>query len=504
MAEPAQFAMATNRRDAIRSQLPNPPPLSSSSSSSCCLSPVSSPRIQTMMQRRSEFASQLEFEIEASKDHWSELESKRTLPQASSHLDEKSSSKTRLQFQIFTRFRRTLSRLLFCYHCYHSCPSCGCAFSCGVFTSEHNQQSNQLECVELEEGEEPDTEELSNREIFNTMVKSHYGITNFFSPNLGNKLELGPKIAEGGQAEIYDVESGIDSIRMDFVVKVFKKGYSLRHLQSQWPLNSTPLLVNSAIIVAGTVLKDDRFAFVMYKYWGDLRKLIDLKKMDQSHHSNYHSPPFSHQQSISIMLQIANGMLQLHKKNIVHRDLKASNVLIACDVFKRNNPLDPCHRDTEFTCAIADYECSAGVLGTGFWRAPEILVAVRDRQSCDLEEVFTSKADVYSFAMTCYEILTGCVPFEEVGAGDPEAVVKGTRPVLPHPMNSRVTELLCRCWHSNADERPDFAEIVGVLEIAKRQNSELTNSHSFSRHKQPSVQAIVPSDGHHQTLHPHS
>lgn len=464
-----QFVMASIRKqgqiDGTRSTMN--PALSSSA--------ISSPRIYNMMQRRSEFASQREFEIEASKDHWSELESEIVAPQAAPVDDKVSKKQQFICFQILGCFRRTLGRLLFCWQC-AKCGAFICGvLSCGVFKSSQQQhEGNSLECVELEEPEDSDVEE-TNREIFESIKKQWGG---FFSEKWGDNLELGPKIAEGGQAEIFEVEGGIDAIRMEFVVKAYKKGYSLRSLQAQWPLGTLdgPFnLVNSAIIFAGTVLQDDRFAFVMYKYWGDLRKLIDLK-MEQR---NNIGPPFQEPQAISIMWQIANGMEQLHKKKVLHRDLKASNVLVASDVRKRN-PIDPTQA-SDFACAIADYECSVGVVGTGFWRAPEILAAVRDK-NYNNPSTFTEKADVYSFAMTCYEILTGCMPFEALKSNEYDVVLSGQRPQLPHPMNSRVTELLCRCWHSNPSERPRFEEIVLTLETIKR-SSDLTVGSSNTSNK---------------------
>lgn len=52
---------------------------------------------------------------------------------------------------------------------------------------------------------------------------------------------------------------------------------------------------------------------------------------------------------------------------------------------------------------MADFECSVGVVKTGFWKAPEVLSALRSR-SFTLN-TGTKKADVYSYAMTCYEIV---------------------------------------------------------------------------------------------------
>jgi serine/threonine protein kinase len=61
---------------------------------------------------------------------------------------------------------------------------------------------------------------------------------------------------------------------------------------------------------------------------------------------------------------------------------------------------------------VADCECSVGVVGTRFWRAPEILLGIKNR---DIQPyLFTKEPDVYSYAMTCYEISTGRIPFEEL------------------------------------------------------------------------------------------
>lgn len=70
----------------------------------------------------------------------------------------------------------------------------------------------------------------------------------------------------------------------------------------------------------------------------------------------------------------------------------------------------------KFECLLSDYECSSEILGTRFSRAPEILLVLKQQRNdhVNAKLAFTQEADVYSFAMTCYEILTGCIPFEEI------------------------------------------------------------------------------------------
>lgn len=54
---------------------------------------------------------------------------------------------------------------------------------------------------------------------------------------------MSKKIAEGGQAEIFNAE--FTHSRMGYVLKAFKEGYSLRDLENQW-LQNLGLLQNRA------------------------------------------------------------------------------------------------------------------------------------------------------------------------------------------------------------------------------------------------------------------
>ena len=121
----------------------------------------------------------------------------------------------------------------------------------------------------------------------------------------------------------------------------------------------------------------------------------------------------------------------------LHRDLKASNVLIfAVDVEASDQKI--------FNALVIDYECSMGVVGTGFWRAPEILQQLKDG-ICGSKLKFTSKADVYSYGMTCYEIVTGHMPFEELSASNFDHILSGYRPKLPDDIDPLVKEIITRC-----------------------------------------------------------
>ena len=306
-----------------------------------------------------------------------------------------------------------------------------------------------------------------NLEVFRSL--QHQWPRGLFKGWTEREWELGEKIAEGGQAELFELwridPAGRRLEEVPWVIKLFKNGLSLRDLQRMLPRG---MLTNEKTLwhghfnlphcnaIEGAMLYNGRFAFLMERRWGDLRKLIDARMI----HNNMQGPPFSELYTCWCMRNIAGGMELLHKKNIIHGDLKAANVLIKASS-KNEYPFDPL--SSGFSCRVADYESSVGVVGTGFWRAPEILLAVKNHNVTS--ELFTKASDVYSYGMTCYEIITGGIPFEVEGfrISDYDRVIDGYRPSFSSKIPDWQKELVSRCWHKNPLERPQFEEICVVF-----------------------------------------
>jgi serine/threonine protein kinase len=82
-----------------------------------------------------------------------------------------------------------------------------------------------------------------------------------------------------------------------------------------------------------------------------------------------------------------------------------------------------------------------------------------------LEPTYTAKADVYSFGMTCYEVLTGSTPFSSLPRSAVyKRVMAGERPELPADTDTRLYNLIQMCWDTDAQKRPTFKEIRSSLE----------------------------------------
>lgn len=184
--------------------------------------------------------------------------------------------------------------------------------------------------------------------------------------------------------------------------------------------------------------------------------------------------------AIKVLRDSARGMDFLHKRGIVHRDMKAANLLIdehnvvkVCDFGVAR--LKPTSINTSEKSSYSA-EMTAET-GTYRWMSPEMLE----------HKPYDHKADVYSFGITMWEVLTGDIPY--AGLTPLQAAIgvvqRGLRPETPSYVPDLLTDLMQRCWHKDARERPEFSEILNTLENmviplpSRRVSSRRTTNASF-------------------------
>ncbi|ODV62044.1 kinase-like protein [Ascoidea rubescens DSM 1968] len=160
--------------------------------------------------------------------------------------------------------------------------------------------------------------------------------------------------------------------------------------------------------------------------------------------------------------QVLNGLIYLHKNNIVHRDIKAANILLSSDN----------------TVKLADFGVSINLntysfkninpVGTPNWMAPEIIT---------LEKITTS-CDIWSLGATIIEILTQHPPYYELNAmAALHAIVTDEFPPLPKKISLNCKKFLLKCFEKNPNLRISAKELLNHQWL---NHSLLTSSKSLS------------------------
>ncbi|PSS30004.1 Serine/threonine-protein kinase [Actinidia chinensis var. chinensis] len=171
---------------------------------------------------------------------------------------------------------------------------------------------------------------------------------------------------------------------------------------------------------------------------------------------------------LKVALDVSKGMNYLHQNNIIHRDLKTANLLM----------------DEHEVVKVADFgvarvQTQSGVMtaetGTYRWMAPEVIE----------HKPYDHKADVFSFGIVLWELLTGELPHSlltplQAAVG---VVQQGLRPTIPKHTNQKLAELLERCWQQNPTLRPNFSEIIEILQ----QISKEVGDEGEDRYKEKSI-----------------
>jgi serine/threonine protein kinase len=82
-------------------------------------------------------------------------------------------------------------------------------------------------------------------------------------------------------------------------------------------------------------------------------------------------------------------------------------------------------------------------------------------------QIDARKADVYSYGITCAELLTGKCPYllSEFQSCDLlSAILQGVRPHLPHEHYPvPLKDLIIRCWDTHPCNRPTFLQVCEEL-----------------------------------------
>ncbi|XP_050525594.1 tyrosine kinase receptor Cad96Ca [Daktulosphaira vitifoliae] len=198
--------------------------------------------------------------------------------------------------------------------------------------------------------------------------------------------------------------------------------------------------------------REPLFVIMEYAKLGKLQSVLRNSRGVTYYTNTHGSSILTSHELIMFCYQIAKGMDFLSSKGIIHRDLAARNILVTEDR----------------TCKISDFGFARDVASSRVyerksegrlpirWMAPESL----------FDNMYSAKSDVWSFGVLMWEIVTlGSTPYPGMAAADVMKRIRdGYRLEKPQHCRREVYNIMFYCWDKCADERPDFHELLDLLD----------------------------------------
>ncbi|KAL0083438.1 kinase-like domain-containing protein [Phycomyces blakesleeanus] len=143
--------------------------------------------------------------------------------------------------------------------------------------------------------------------------------------------------------------------------------------------------------------------------------------------------------------KILTGLNYLHAHDVVHRDLKAANILTT-----KTGEVKLTDFGVSFNLRLKQDEADI-LAGTPYWMAPEII---------ELEGAST-KSDIWSLGCTIVELLTGKPPYANlISMSALYHIVEDDHPPLPTTLSKPLKDFLLACFQKNPSNRPTAKELL--------------------------------------------
>jgi len=273
------------------------------------------------------------------------------------------------------------------------------------------------------------------------------------------------QIGTGGMSEVYLVKDNLDRL---FALKTMssKLSYdpSFRQRFEQEARIMASLSHPNIVQLHSYFEEDGKYCLVMEYVEGQSLKELSRK-----------IGPIPEKRALKILRQMAEALSYAHRRGIIHRDVKPSNIL-----------LDANDNVKVMDFGIARMTEGPGLtqtgsqMGTLVYMSPE---QIRDSKNVD------EKTDVYSLGVSFYEMLTGKPPYNESDSNDfeiRESIVykelPDPRKVYPH-IGEHSMRLLDGFTRKNKEERLSLSEFLagqqpntlGFLESQEATIEEISN-----------------------------
>jgi len=144
--------------------------------------------------------------------------------------------------------------------------------------------------------------------------------------------------------------------------------------------------------------------------------------------------------------KVARGLWSMHRKNVLHRDIKSDNIL-----FSRDGEVKI--TDLGFSVFLSEQnEFRKSKKGTPNWVAPEIYKGVR----------YSKSVDVWSFGCFAYELATGWPPFAHIAQRRQliDNIINIDVPPIPDRWSASFKNFIKKCLTRDVAQRPTIQQCL--------------------------------------------
>ncbi|XP_022705480.1 tyrosine-protein kinase-like otk [Varroa jacobsoni] len=188
---------------------------------------------------------------------------------------------------------------------------------------------------------------------------------------------------------------------------------------------------------------------VMYEHtdWGDLKQFLLATRKDTPAPQGNRPPALTTAQCMGICHQVALAMDYLSNHRFVHKDLATRNCLVT----------------SKLDIKISSPSLSKDTYSSEYFHYRDQLVPLKWAPAeAVIEDQWSSKSDVYAYAVLCWEIFSQAqLPHEDISNPDflYRLEVHDIKWEPPTRSPSAMKDLLRACWRISAKDRPTFSEV---------------------------------------------
>jgi serine/threonine protein kinase len=185
-----------------------------------------------------------------------------------------------------------------------------------------------------------------------------------------------------------------------------------------------------------------------YAEGGSLRNYLDKRHSELNWY-----------EKISCLQNAIVGLKCIHEKELIHRDLHIGNIL----KLKYKTAITDMG-----LCKPANYNASEnaknGIFGVLPYIAPEIIKGKN----------YTKAADIYSFGIIMYEVISGLPPYHDLSHDKYLAIniCQGLRPTFNIKVPQLIVQLIKKCLDADPLNRPTAKEINNILRTYRSQSND--------------------------------